>query len=105
MRRPMVRPDAAITGAGLHIVHIGSSGGQRVALLLEMIDGARDNGVDVTTEVYPYTAWSTFIGAAIFDGDFTSRLGMDYSDVELPSTGERLNEEQFYRIRDEVFVE
>jgi len=94
--------DAAITGAGLHIVHIGSSGGQRVRLLLDMIDGALDNGIDVSTEVYPYTAWSTFIGAAIFDGDFTSRLGMDYTDIELPSTGERLNEEQFYRIRDQA---
>lgn len=93
--------DAAITGAGLHIVHIGSSGGQRVPLLLDMIDRARENGIDVSTEVYPYTAWSTFIGAAIFDGDFTDRLGMNYSDIELPSTGERLNEEQFYRIRDQ----
>jgi dihydroorotase len=52
--------------------------------------------------VYPYTAWSTFIGAAIFDGDFTANLGMKYSDIELPSTGERLNEEQFYRIRNEA---
>lgn len=94
--------NAAITGAGLHIVHIGSSGGQRVPLLLEMIDGARENGIDVSTEVYPYTAWSTFIGAAIFDGEFTSQLGMDYADIELPSTGERLNKEQFYRIRDEA---
>jgi N-acyl-D-aspartate/D-glutamate deacylase len=94
--------DAAITGAGVHIVHIGSSGGQRVPLLLEMIDGARDNGVDVSTEVYPYTAWSTFIGAAIFDGDFTALLGMDYGDIELPSTGERLDKEQFYRIRNEA---
>ena len=94
--------DAAISGAGLHIVHIGSSGGQRVALLLDMIDRARNNGIDVSTEVYPYTAWSTFIGAAIFDGDFTSQLGMDYKDIELPSSGERLNEEQFYRIRSEA---
>jgi N-acyl-D-aspartate/D-glutamate deacylase len=94
--------DAAISGASLHIVHIGSSGGQRVPLLLDMIDNARDNGIDVSTEVYPYTAWSTFIGAAIFDGDFTSQLGMDYKDIELPSTGERLNEEQFYRIREQA---
>jgi N-acyl-D-aspartate/D-glutamate deacylase len=78
--------DAAITGAGLHIVHIGSSGGQRVPLLLEMIDGARAHGIDISTEVYPYTAWSTFIGAAIFDGDFTALLGMEYGDIELPCT-------------------
>ena len=39
-----------------------------------MIDGAKQNGIDVTTEVYPYTAWSTFIGAALLDGDFRRRM-------------------------------
>ncbi|HET6565203.1 MAG TPA: amidohydrolase family protein [Xanthomonadales bacterium] len=93
--------DAAISGASLHIVHIGSSGGRRVPLILDMLDNARANGMDITTEVYPYTAWSTFIGAAIFDGNFTEMLGLGYADIELPATGERLNEEQFYRIRSE----
>ena len=91
--------NAAATGAGLHIVHIGSSGGSRVPLILEMIDSAQRNGIDVTTEVYPYTAWSTFIGAALFDGDFKRNLGIDYGDIELPSTGERLDQERFERIR------
>ena len=94
--------DAAATGAGLHIVHIGSSGGSRVPLILEMIDSAQSNGIDVTTEVYPYTAWSTFIGAAIFDGDFTRRLGLGYGDIELPETGERLDQERFERLRAEA---
>lgn len=94
--------DAAISGAGVHIVHIGSSGGRRVPLLLDMIDRARANGIDVSTEVYPYTAWSTFIGAAFFDGDFTSTMGLDYGDIELPATGERLTKEQFQRIRAEA---
>lgn len=94
--------DAAISGAGLHIVHIGSSGGSRVPLILDMIDRARENGIDVTTEVYPYTAWSTFIGAAFLDGDFSSTLGLEYADIEVPTTGERLNKEQFQRIRKEM---
>ena len=94
--------DAASTGAGLHIVHIGSSGGSRVPLILEMIDSAKQNGVDVTTEVYPYTAWSTFIGAAIFDGDFTRRLGLNYGDIELPESGERLDQARFDRLRAEA---
>jgi N-acyl-D-aspartate/D-glutamate deacylase len=93
--------DAAMTGAGLHIVHIGSSGGARVPLLLEMIDHARRNGVDVTTEVYPYTAYMTFIGAAIFDGDFTAAQGIRYGDIELAETGERLTKERFDKIRKE----
>jgi N-acyl-D-aspartate/D-glutamate deacylase len=91
--------DAAATGSGVHIVHIGSSGGSRVPLLLEMIDSAQANGVDVSTEVYPYTAWSTFIGATLFDGDFRRNLGLDYGDIELPSTGERLDQESFESLR------
>jgi len=91
--------NAAATGAGLHIVHIGSSGGRRVPLLLEMIDSAQRNGVDVTTEVYPYTAFSTFIGAALFDGDFQQNLSVDYGDIELPETGERLDREHFELLR------
>jgi N-acyl-D-aspartate/D-glutamate deacylase len=93
--------NSASTGASVHIVHIGSSGGNRVGLLLEMIDNARANGINVTTEVYPYTAWSTFIGAALFDGDWTKLLEMEYKDIELPTTGERLNQESFQRLRTE----
>jgi N-acyl-D-aspartate/D-glutamate deacylase len=94
--------DAAITGAALHIVHIGSSGGSRVPLLLRMIDEARQNGVDVTTEVYPYAAYSTFLGSAIFDGDFARAQGIQYSDIELPETGERLTRERFEQLRRET---
>jgi dihydroorotase len=94
--------NAAATGAGLHIVHIGSTGLSRVPLLLEMIDSAQRNGIDVTTEVYPYTAWSTFIGAAIFDGDFTRNLGLGYGDIELPQSGERLDQARFERLRAEA---
>ncbi len=90
--------NAASTGARVHIVHIGSSGGNQVSLLLEMIDSARANGIEITTEVYPYTAWSTFIGAAMFDGDWTTLHQMKYGDIELPETGERLNQESFNRI-------
>jgi dihydroorotase len=75
------------------------SGGSRVPLILEMIDSAQQQGIDVTTEVYPYTAWSTFIGAAIFDGDFTRRLGLGYSDIELPESGERLDQQRFETLR------
>jgi N-acyl-D-aspartate/D-glutamate deacylase len=91
--------NASATGAGLHIVHIGSSGGSRVPLILDMIDSAQRNGIDVTTEVYPYTAWSTFVGAAIFNGDFRTNLGLDYGDIELPETGERLDQARFERLR------
>ena len=60
-----------------------------------MIEGAQARGVDVTTEVYPYTAASTDIRAAIFDPGWRERFGSDYGDIEWDATGERLTEETF----------
>ena len=59
--------DAAATGASLHVVHITSMGLRETPLCLEMIEGARQRGLDVTTEMYPYTAGMTDISSAIFD--------------------------------------
>lgn len=81
---------AAVTGASVHMVHVGSSGLGQVPEILSMIDGAQRHGVDITTEVYPYTAASTDIRAAIFDDGWTERLGATYGDIEWVATGERL---------------
>lgn len=91
--------DAAATGAPVHICHIGSTGLAAVPQLLDMIDGARFRGVDVTTEVYPYDAGSTAIGSAIFNPGWQSRLGADYKDIEWPPTGERLTASRFDELR------
>lgn len=91
--------NAAVTGAAVHMCHIGSVGGVQVPVMLEMIDGARRNGVDVSTEVYPYTAAHTFIGAAIFTGDWKKNIGMDYHDLQWTLTGERLTEQTFHKYR------
>ncbi len=93
--------DAAGSGGSVHIVHIGSSGLKQVPVLLQMIGTARRNGVDVTTEVYPYTAASTGIQSAIFDPGWRERLGGDYSDIEWVATGERLDSASFMARREE----
>ena len=85
----------------MHIVHIGSSGLQQIPTLLDMIEAAHDGGVDVTTEVYPYTAASTNIRAAILDPGWRERLGGDYSDIEWVATGERLDSASFHAYREE----
>jgi N-acyl-D-aspartate/D-glutamate deacylase len=87
--------NAAGSGASVHVVHIASVGLRQTAILLDMIDGARQRGVDVTTEVYPYTAGSTSIQAAIFDDGWRERLGADYKDIEWVATGERLTEQNW----------
>ncbi len=81
---------AAITGASVHLVHVGSSGLGQVPDILSMIAGAQKHGIDITTEVYPYTAAQTDIRAAIFDDGWQERLGASYGDIEWVATGERL---------------
>ena len=93
--------DAAGSGGSVHIVHVGSSGLQQIPTVLDMIETAHDGGVDVTTEVYPYTAASTGIRAAIFDPGWRERLGADYSDIEWVATGERLDSASFQAYRRE----
>ncbi|MCP4382840.1 MAG: amidohydrolase family protein [Hyphomicrobiales bacterium] len=91
----------AATGASVHMCHIASTGLGKVPIMLEMFDAARAKGLDISTEVYPYTASSSFIGAAILDPGWRERLGRDYGDIAWAATGERLTEETFIRYREE----
>ena len=77
------------TGASLHMVHITSTGLGRVPLYIEMMEKARAEGLDITTELYPYTAGSTGINATLFDEGWQTKFGVSYQDVEWPPTGER----------------
>ena len=90
---------AAITGASVHVVHIQSSGLGATPRLLEMIAGARERGLDVTTECYPYTAGMTQIETAIFDRGWRARMGLDYPDMQWVDTGERLTAKTFAHYR------
>jgi N-acyl-D-aspartate/D-glutamate deacylase len=94
-----VLANVAATGASVHIVHIGSNGLRQTPRLLQMIDGARARGLDVSTEVYPYTAGSTYLQSALFEPGWQERLGMTFKDVQWSATGERLTEESFARYR------
>lgn len=91
--------DAAATGASLHVVHVTSMGQRDTPLLLELIHGAREHGLDVTTEAYPYTAASTAIQSAVFDPGWQQRMGITYHDILYPPTGERLTPASFARLR------
>jgi N-acyl-D-aspartate/D-glutamate deacylase len=96
-----VLADAAVTGASTHFVHLGSSALVYAPTAIRMIESARARGLDLTAEVYPYTAASTGINTALFEGDWQARLGIGYADLEWPPTGERLTAETFARYRKE----
>ena len=94
-----VLANVAATGASVHIVHIGSNGLRQTPRLLQMIDGARARGLDITTEVYPYTAASTYLQSTLFDPGWQQRFAITFKDVQWAATGERLTEESFARYR------
>jgi len=86
---------SAITGASLHIVHINSTCLADSLECLSMIEGARARGLDVTTEAYPYIAGMTEINSALFNPGWRERLGIDYSGLVVPETGEHLTKARF----------
>lgn len=86
---------AAVTGASLHIVHINSMCTKQSAECLAMVGGARARGLDVTTEAYPYGAAMTYVNSAAFNPGWREAQGLDYGDLAIPETGERLTRERF----------
>jgi N-acyl-D-aspartate/D-glutamate deacylase len=89
------------TGVSLHIVHIGSSALNDMNDVLSLIDSVRASGMDLTTEVYPYSAASTRLESAMFNSGWQQNLKVDYGDLEWTATGERLTKESFERYRKE----
>ncbi len=87
------------TGASLHIVHIGSSSIGDVPEVLKLIDDNRAAGMDLTTEVYPYTAASTLLESAMFNPGWQDNLRISYGDIVWTATGERLTKETFEKYR------
>ena len=96
-----VLANAAATGASVHIVHITSMGLRQTRRLLTMIDGARARGLDITTELYPYTAASTYLQSALFEPGWQERFAIGFGDVQWSATGERLTADSFKRYREQ----
>ncbi|MBK9171344.1 MAG: amidohydrolase family protein [Bryobacterales bacterium] len=89
---------AAVTGASVQVVHINSTALKYTREMLEMIEGARARGLDITTEAYPYTAGSTSIQAALFD-TWIDKPESEYRKLMWTATGERLTRETFLKYR------
>jgi N-acyl-D-amino-acid deacylase len=78
------------TGVPVHIAHLKAAGRKnwgRVEEVLGMIDGAATRGVDVTCDVYPYTAANTML-TALFPRESLS-AGVDGLLKRLEDPGER----------------
>jgi N-acyl-D-aspartate/D-glutamate deacylase len=86
---------AAISGAALHIVHINSTCLLDTLECLSLVKGAQARGLDVTTEAYPYIAGMTQINSALFNPGWREKLGIEYSNLVLPNSGEHLTKQRF----------
>ena len=91
--------NGAATGASVHIVHLNSMALGRIDVALDMIAAAQERGLDITTELYPYTAGSTSIESTLFDEGWQDTWDVDYGDLQWEATGERLTEETFRKYR------
>ena len=91
---------SAMTGAPLQIVHLQATGAGATSRLLTLVERAQANSLDVSAEVYPWTAGMTEIKSAIFNEGWRKAFGLDYGDLQWGATGERLTEKSFRRYRE-----
>jgi N-acyl-D-aspartate/D-glutamate deacylase len=88
------------SGARVHIAHLHSTGGTfHMERALELIREARGRGAAITTCVYPYSYWATYLNSKRFDSGWQRRYGLDYGDLRVVGTGERLTSDSFQRYR------
>ncbi|MGM0653411.1 MAG: N-acyl-D-amino-acid deacylase family protein [Bacillota bacterium] len=69
---------------------------------LKMLEAASRSGVDIMADAYPYDAFSTFIGSAVFDPGCFERMGAGYEQIlvcEGKYSGRRCTEEIFNDLR------
>jgi N-acyl-D-aspartate/D-glutamate deacylase len=93
------------SGCAVHIDHLNSTGGTfNMEKALQLICDARIEGLNITTCVYPYSYWATYIHSKRFNKGWKERYGITYSDLTVVGTGEKLNASSFYRYRQRAGV-
>lgn len=90
---------SALSGAPLQVVHLQATGAGATPKLLDLIAMAQARSLDITAEVYPWTAGMTDIKSAIFNEGWRDAFGLGYGDLQWGETGERLTEESFRHYR------
>jgi len=88
------------TKAAVHIDHIHSTGGTfSMKESLQMIKNALAEGLDFTACVYPYDYWGTHLNTTRFSDSWQKRFRIDYKDLQVAGTNERLTKETFEKYR------
>jgi N-acyl-D-aspartate/D-glutamate deacylase len=88
------------SGACVHIDHLHSTGGTfHMEAALDKIRQANSAGMSITTCVYPYSYWATYLYNRRFDPGWQQRYSLTYNDLRVVGTPERLTPQSFARYR------
>ena len=88
--------------AATHIQHLTSTGGTFVMdEAIALIEQARDFGIDITACIYPYDFWGTYLASNRFARGWRERFRIDYDDLQIAGTTQRLTPASFARARAE----
>ena len=88
------------SGARMHIDHLHSTGGTfHMEQALEKIRTANAQGLTITTCVYPYSFWATYLSNNRFGPGWQQRYGLNYEDLRIVGSSERLNARSFAHYR------
>ena len=91
-----------VAGCSVEISHLASMAANIMTPSLRAIAAARADGVDVTADCYPYTAWSSGIKTVLFDPGWQELYHCTYSDIEVvsgPYAGQFCDEALFNLLR------
>lgn len=94
------------TGCRVQVSHLSSLAGtaHKMPAALDFLEAAHRETPRLGYDTYPYAAFSTGIGTAVFDGDWREKWGVDYDSILLlhpPYTGQRCTKELFEQVRRE----
>ncbi len=93
---------AAGTGAHVHYCHINSTSSRAIGRVLDLVSGAQERGVRISTEAYPWGAASTVIGAVYLAPEALPQKMLKSTDIEYIATGERVaSDERLVEIREQ----
>ena len=88
------------TGCHVHIEHLNSTGGTgRMAEALDEIQAATDEGLRMTSCMYPYEFWATTLRSARFR-EWQEKYGITYEDLQVAGTDQRLSAATFQEAYD-----
>ncbi|HSR88114.1 MAG TPA: amidohydrolase family protein [Pontiella sp.] len=85
--------NSALTGAHMHLCHINSTALKDIDSIIELVDAAMEQEINISVGAYPWGAASTVVGAAMFTGEgWRQRMGSTAENFQLGT--ERMTEEQ-----------